>query len=144
MSTLRCDSLNFIRYFYLSISKILCLEENTVVSMMIRDEIDSFHERQSSNNDLSNSDVNDYNNLILQHVVLGSSLSWITLKELEIKHSTDLGFRDLRKKTMASLTAILSAEKGRYQKVVLTENHEVRYSHIYMVVCAMNTYHSLS
>ena len=97
--------------------------------MMIRDEIDSFLESQDEQNNTNITPVlsDDEETLDAQHIILGSGLAPISLKELQAKHSGDSAFRDLRKKTIASLTAILSSETGRYQKVTLTEEHQVRY-----------------
>lgn len=99
---------------------------------MIRDEIDSFLASQESQDNLDSTTIppisEDEETLDMQHVILGSSLASVSLRELEDKHSSDAAFRNLRKKTVASLVAILSAETGRYQKVALTEEHQVRYT----------------
>lgn len=97
---------------------------------MIRDEIDLFLASQEENSEdsMATPVSEDKEPLDAQHVILGSSLAPVSLRVLEDQNSGDAAFPGLRKKTAASLVAILSAETGRYQRVVLTEEHQVCYT----------------
>ncbi len=82
-----------------SLSRSFALEENMVVSMMIRDEIDSMQDltaqqTSSQNNDLSDGTTGEDNNIvdIVQHITLGSVLHPLSIAQLEQAHSNDLAF----------------------------------------------------
>ncbi|KJA13371.1 hypothetical protein HYPSUDRAFT_151670 [Hypholoma sublateritium FD-334 SS-4] len=103
-------------------SQILRLEENMVASMMIREAMDSMpdmHQEDNDNNDEreAGQESKDFDDIALQHAVLGSGLPPQSFAQLAKDNSADTAFRDLRKKVSKKLSTVLSEESGAQRQL---------------------------
>lgn len=96
---------------------------------MIREAMDSIsdmHQEDDHDEEEAGQESKESNDITLQHAVLGSGLPPLSFSQLAEDNSADTAFRDLRKKVSKKLSAVFSEESGEYQRVTLTDDHEVR------------------
>lgn len=109
--------------YLILIYKILRLEENNVISMTIREEIDGLDEAER--HAMARIEPDDSDSDSINHISVGSPLDLVTLREIEASHSDDSAFSGFRKKIIDSLTVILSEEIGEFQNISMTKDHQV-------------------
>lgn len=123
------------------ISKILRLDENTVVSLMIKAGIDILDEEESSRQDgisgtepehvSFESTAGPENTAPFQRVSIGSKLPPMSFQDVLAANSSNQdyqnAFKDLRVKVCHMLEHILPRKNGRLQKVTLRDDSKVCY-----------------
>lgn len=118
--------------------QILRLEENNVISMMIREEIDLLDAAKAVTANLDGEQDSDGLGLnsgveYVAHVYVGSPLQSISVDEIEtITHSDNPAFRQFRKKVIDSLEAILTQETSAYQRVKIKKDHLVSFLKLFL------------